>query len=161
MHEGSIYRSQINPSNIIINPPEFMEKVQEYVKNYGYRMDDTKYKYKEKKKGEIDFVMFRLECLRDIDNYTKFKIVIDVQFEHAKKVKEGFKTSGKIIVASWMVFDYDNKWESNPFLTFMQGIYERYIYFPTIKKYIGIIATEHEDIEQRIKKYIKVHEVKI
>ncbi len=159
MHEASVYRSQINPSNITIKPEEFRDKIKELVKGFGYRLDDIKYKFKEKK-GQIDFVMFRLECLKEIDDYTRFRIWIDVQFNKAKRVKEGLKTGGKIIIGSWMIFDYDNKWDGNPFLSLMQGLYERYAYKPTIKKYEGIIATEHEEILQKIKKYIKIHEAK-
>lgn len=156
----SIYRSQINPTNLLVEPKAFMEKLQNILSSYGYRIDDTKYKYKEGKK-EIDFVMVRLECLREIDNYTRFKIIVDIQFENAVKQKNGMlKTGGKIVIGSWMVLDYDNKWSGNPLLTLLKGIYERYIYFPTMKKMIGIIASEHEDIEQRIKNYLKVHEAR-
>ena len=159
MLHNAVYRSQINPSNIIVNTQEFMDKIQGFVKDFGYYFDDTKYKYKEGKK-EIDFVMFRLECKREIDNYAQFEIHIDVQFEHAIKTKKGLKTGGKIIIGSWINLDYDNKWAGNPFLTILQGIYNRYIYKPTLKRNIAIVATEHEAIENKIKKYIRVHEVK-
>lgn len=160
-HKIKISRSQLNPTQLLINTNELSKKINGLLEEINYDVDDEAYKFKGDPK-KIDEVQFLIVGIKNIDNYTQFEMKVDVYISNAKmvKVEKGRKTKnmiqgkGKITILSTLIFDYDDKWSKDPILHFLQKIYERYLYVGTKKALVAKIAKEMYSIEGEMRNYL-------
>lgn len=109
---------------------------------YDYKYDVEEKKYDEKTRGGGKDYIINWVAERKIDEYTKFRILVNWVLRRIKDVsveKGGDKVKlqqGKIelTVETQLLTDYDNKWEDRPFYRFLRGFYEKYIYKDTIDR---------------------------
>ncbi len=109
-------------------------------------------------------VSFEWSCEKKVDDYIKYKLWLSTKITKEKDVvvKRGeisepmiraqveFKLKG-IIVTDWQ-----NRWETNPFVKFLKAIYDRYLYKSTFdlrkKKLVEIVNL----IENEVKSFFEL-----
>jgi len=128
----------------------------------GYGIEEKEYTQKEG--GEGTKVKVEWWCTKKIDDYTMFKIVINLEIERMKevearkgeslvKVNEG---SMMIKLKGIIVTDYADRWETHPLLKLFKGIYDRYFFKGTLDGYKKRIYEETYGIENEIKSFLNL-----
>ncbi|MBN1923630.1 MAG: hypothetical protein JW791_02625 [Nanoarchaeota archaeon] len=156
---GKVARSQLNISNLKVDMKGLVEAVKSSLEALNYDVDDPKYKYHGKPE-EINEVQSNVVGEKKVDNYTMFKIEVEINIRSAKpfieKGKKLITGEGKIILRSDLIFDYDNKWSKDPILHFLKGVYEKYIYRQTIKNFEVDVSNEMFGVRDEIKSIVKM-----
>ena len=106
---------------------------------YDYLMTESydvfEDKYVENIEGDIKNVEIKWTASKEISDYFRFEISLYWTISGLRKVKVK-KEGGEITMDSGTIYikldatlvkDYENKWETKPFLKFLRGIYDRYI----------------------------------
>ena len=117
----------------IYNFKDFYEFLYDYFTDENYDIAETK--YVEKVEGETKDLEIIWNATKEVSDYFKYEINLTWVILGMKKVKvkkdgqEIYMDSGTLEIkfTASLVKDYENRWENNPFLKFMRGIYDRYI----------------------------------
>jgi len=104
------------------------------------KFDVAEKKYKEKVKDSGKDLEIEWTATKDYDEYTKIELKIkwetialdDVEVVVNNKKKKMNKGELTVTVTANLVKDWQDKWETSPFLQFMKGFYEKYLYNKTI-----------------------------
>lgn len=112
---------------------DFYEFLYDYLMDENYDVFEDK--YVEKIEGESKNVEIKWTAIKEISDYFRFEITIYWLIQGMKKIKvkkedrEVTMDSGttELKFEAILVKDYENRWESNAFLKFLRGIYDRYI----------------------------------
>jgi hypothetical protein len=154
-----VSKNQLNVKGFKADAKTLMEAIKGLLGDLNYDADDPKYKY-QGKGAEIKQVQFRVSGDKNVDHYTKYIIEVEVTVDDGKVTKTDRKTivegTGKIILKSELLLDYDDKWVKDPFLHFLKGIYEKYWYFNTRKDHEVKVAQEMFSIRDDIKKLVNM-----
>ena len=102
---------------------------------------------------------------KKVDDFTMFVIKIKTRATDLKKgvkVENDIMDQGKIefTIQAVLKTDYEAKWEMNPMLKFIKGIYERYIYRPTYETWAGKIKEEMNDVLNEVKSFFHIEKVR-
>lgn len=156
---ATVTRNQLNIKELRAEPRQLLNTVKNLLEGWDYDADDTKYKYKGSDES-VEQVQFIIHAEKDVDYYTRFIITIEVTIEDAvlKKFKKGnvIKGEGKVILKSELLFDYDDTWSKDPILHFLKNVYEKYVYFNTMKEHETKIAKEMFNLRDTIKEYVQM-----
>lgn len=151
-----VSRNQLNVADFKANPSDLMDSIKGLLGDLNYDVDDPKYKYQGKPEL-IKQVQFRISGEKNVDHYTKFIIEVEITVDNAKKLKNNIiRGSGKVILISRLLLDYDDKWVKDPFLHFLKGIYEKYWYKDTRKNFEVKIMSEMFSIRDEIKEMVNM-----
>ncbi len=128
----------------------------------GYTIEEKKYKQKESPEGnEVEVEWW---CTKDVDDYTRFKIILrililgmrEVQAKKGElkvRVNEG---SIQVLIKGIIVTDYANRWETHPILKLFKGIYDRYFFKSTFERYKKRVYEEAYGFENEIKSFLNL-----
>jgi len=111
--------------------------------------DTFEFEWRNEKKVD-DFTMFVIKIKTRVTNWKKNQVVGKEKFD---------KGDVEITIQSVLRTDYQAKWEINPMLKFVKGVYERYIYKPTYDHWIEKIKEEMSDIVNEIKSFFHIEKV--
>ena len=101
-------------------------------------------KYRKRMSGEIIAEMtIEWVAIKEIDSYTAYQILITFDCYGLKESKievEGvtrkvYEGDINVYIQADLLLDYQQKWESSPFLKFLQHFFENFIYKSKIETY--------------------------
>ncbi len=149
----------VHPEDVIFDYNDFYKIIYNFFKEKGYFVKEIEYHHN-KKDDKIN-VGFYWDCVKNIDDYSQFKIEVFVDFPALKtitvikeKIKQtSNKGSGSIKLRATLVTDYDAKWEQNPIFNFFKTIFEDYFYKSSVNKYMEELGQEMYDAENEVKGY--------
>lgn len=132
MERDRVFSGKVKQKGIF-NFKELYEFLYDYLMDENYDVFEDK--YIEKIEGESKNAEIKWTAIKEISDYFRFEITLYWFVGGMKKIKvkkedrEVTMDSGSIEVKfeAVLVKDYENRWESNAFLKFSRGIYDRYI----------------------------------
>jgi len=124
--------------------------------------DITENTYSEKvtatgKEVEIDWA-----AERKVSDYFKFVIkvnwrilgMVDVEVQKNNTKVKMNKGQVEVKVSAYIQKDYENRWEKNPFLKFLRGVYDKWIIKERIKQYETKIFGEADEFVSQAKGFL-------
>jgi len=137
---------------------DFYEFLYDLVKSLGYDIIEDEFR---KDGGET---VFEWSCFRWVDDYLKFKIWIKAAITDAKsvKVKRGgvtesmSKAKASMTIKGFVVTDWQNRWENNPLIKFLKGVYDKYLFKPVLDDQKKILKDKVYLIENEVKSFFEL-----
>lgn len=147
---------KIHPSNGMVIRYKGLIDMDSLYKNVKLWFIKNKYDYFEKENTEKHKdvginIKIRMKAQREIDDYVRFDLEVDmVEVLHYKKVEGGYYGEPRIVIRGFMILDYRNNWKLIPFLFYL---YNNIILKNKILKYYWPkIFNEMMDLNDLIKK---------
>ncbi|MBL7147780.1 MAG: hypothetical protein ISS82_03065 [Nanoarchaeota archaeon] len=107
------------------NLDEMYKKCKDWFKSKKYIFTEKEHTQKDKPQGTELNIKFVAE--REIDDYVRFDIETYFFILEISKKGNVANANVKINIEGWVVLDYKNKWQGNPFSKFLFFIYNNYI----------------------------------
>ena len=153
------YETKLTHSGIF-DFKEFYRFLYEYITSREYVVIEKGYSEKVKPEGKE--ISIEWLCLRRISDYFRFRIKVAIRIIDMVSVevmRDGVKVKrdkGTVEVkfTAYLERDYENRWEANPFLKFLRGIYDKYIIRNTIVSYRDALAAETDEINAQVKAFL-------
>lgn len=131
-------------------------------RSLGYDVEEQKYKHKTKPEG--DEVEIEWNCYKKVDDYSLFRIfakTLVVGLSKVQVVLEGVQTSKntgdcELEMKCFIQTDYENRWETNPMLKFLKGVYDVYFYRSTLNNWKEKVATDMHTVENEMKAFFQM-----
>lgn len=161
MEEISITKARIKHKGIF-DFGDYYRILYDMFRGMGYDVEEQKYKHKSKPEG--DEVEIEWSCYKKVDDYSLFRIwakTLVIGLQTVPVPVEGVqvkKNSGdtELELKCFIQTDYTNRWETHPFLKFLKGIYDMYLYRSTFESWKQKITTEMLTVENEIKAYFQM-----
>ncbi|MDD5417832.1 MAG: hypothetical protein PHW96_03010 [Candidatus Nanoarchaeia archaeon] len=114
-------------------------------------------------KQASDSFEFEWRNEKSVDDFTMFVIKIKTRITDLKEENNGKEKLNKgnveLTIQAVLRTDYNAKWEINPMLKFMKGIYERYIYKPTYDHWVEKVKEEMNEALNEIKSFFHIEKI--
>ena len=141
---------------------EFYEFLYDYLTDENYDVFETK--YVEKVEGDAKNIEISWTATREISDYFQFEISAYWIILGMKKVKvkkdnkEISMDSGTLEIkfTATLKKDYENRWESTPFLKFLRGVYDRYIIRSRVSDYEIKLFEEINELIAQSKSFLAI-----
>ena len=159
--KDSIYRGKVIQKGVF-NFKDVYEFLYDYLIDENYDVDEIK--YVEKIQGDAKNLEIIWIATKEVSDYFKFEITVTWGVLGLKKVKvkkgkqELTMDSGTadIKFTAAIIKDYENRWENNPVLKFMRGMYDRYIIRSRIDTYEVKVWEEVHEIIAQAKSFLAI-----
>jgi enolase len=159
--KDSIYKGKIIQKGVF-NFKDVYEFLYDYLVDENYDVSENK--YVEKLQGDTKNLEIIWSATKEVSDYFKFEITATWSVLGLKKVKvkkedqELVMDSGSIEIkfTASIIKDYENRWENNPALKFMRGLYDRYIIRSRIDTYEVKIWDEVNEIVAQTKSFLAI-----
>lgn len=159
--KDSIYKGKIIQKGIF-NFKDVYEFLYDYLVNENYDVSENK--YVEKIDGQSKNIEIIWSATKEVSDYFKFEITATWSVLGLKKIKvkkgdqEIFMDSGSIEIkfTASIIKDYESRWENNPVLKFMRGMYDRYIIRSRIDAYEVKIFDEINEAVAQTKSFLAI-----
>lgn len=146
----------------IFNFKEFYEFLYDYLYNENYDVFETK--YSEKITGDSKNIEIEWKATKEISDYFRFEIHSRWLITGLKKVnvkKDGQEISmdsGTIEIKfiANLQKDYENRWESNAFMKFLRGVYDRYVIRTRTDDYELMLFRDINEFIAQIKSFLAI-----
>jgi len=119
----------------------------------GFTVEESK--YKETVKGDKKDLQITWDCEKNVDDYTKF--IISVNFFILGFSKQG--ADAEINFKCKLRTDYEGRWDANPFLKFMKGVFQKYLYRGTYAEWKTQVRDEMYQIKTELESYLRVEKI--
>jgi hypothetical protein len=128
----------------------------------GYDVEENKYSHKTSPTG--DEMAIEWNAVKKVDDYSQFKIWAKTEVKDLEKVQvqiggmQSVKNKGmcSLEMKAHIITDYENRWEINPVLKFMKGIYDVYFYKSTFDTWKTKVVLDMHTIENEIKSFFNM-----
>lgn len=128
--------------------------------DYNYEIIENEY-VRDVGSGEIEVSW---ECKKKISGYLRYKIYVKIYatgLEEGRVKKGGRKVKMQkgdieIHLTAYLETDYEDRWESNAFLKFLKGIYNKYLYKSTYESHVEKINQELWSIADELKGFFQI-----
>ena len=152
----------VKPKELIFDYNKFYRIIYGFMKELGYFVKEIEYHHNTK--GSTVNVGFYWDCIRDVDDYSRFQIELFVDFPALETInvikgrtkQTTNKGSGNIKIRATLLTDYDAKWEQNAIFNFFKTIFEDHFYKSSVNKYLEELGKEMYEIENEIKSYFQM-----
>ena len=122
-------------------------------------------KYKEKIKDAMRSFEIEWEAVREVDEYSKYKLstiflieIEDVEAEDEDgKKKKMQKGKAEIYVTATLILDKEDTWEATPYIKFVKTFYEKYLYKSTIETMKEELYAHSTNYLNEIKAYLNLY----
>ena len=159
--KDSIYKGKVVQKGIF-NFKDVYEFLYDYLVDENYDISENK--YVEKLDGQSKNIEIIWSATKEVSDYFKFEITATWAVLGLKKVKikkgdqEIMMDSGSIEIkfTASIIKDYESRWENNPVLKFMRGMYDRYIIRSRIDAYEVKIFEEINEIVAQTKSFLAI-----
>lgn len=143
------------------------------IKRQGYSLSESEHQLESKGTYNHRIVW---TCSKAIDNYAKLRIEIMIKTKNLKKVvlqegktkKELYNGSFAIDFTGIIETDYANNWSDNPYLRFLKGVYDRFIYgrngslsFGPYKSHVIKLGEEINKVYEELKAFLQVYQISL
>ena len=113
---------------------DFYEALMGAYDDLKYDVDEVDHKAKHKETGLFYTLIW--ESVKNVDDYTRFYIWMklltenmkEVEVEDGGKKRKMYDGDIRIIFKGYLVTDYGGRWEGNPYLVFLKGFFDKYLY---------------------------------
>ena len=128
----------------------------------GYDVEENKYSHKTSPTG--DELAIEWNAVKKVDDYSQFKIWAKTEVRDLEKVQVQVggrpytKNKGfcSIEMKAHIVTDYENRWEINPMLKFLKGIYDVYFYKSTLDTWKTKVILDMHTVENEVKSFFNM-----
>ncbi|UCD20719.1 MAG: hypothetical protein JSW08_03015 [archaeon] len=134
----------------------------DWLRSLQYTIVEGKYSEKIKPTGKE--IGIEWACSRKVNDYVKMGITIEFKIkkmtdvevtEDGVKIKKN-KADIEIKIDSFLVLDYEDKWESYAISKFLRGVYDKYIIKNEIEGYEDSLGEEAEETANQIKAFLSL-----
>lgn len=131
-------------------------------RSMGYSVVEQKYSHKNNPTGND--VEIEWQCYKKVDDYSMFRIfakTLIVSMEKVQVTVEGVQTKKdkadcELDLKCFIQTDYENRWETSPFLKFLKGVYDSYFYRATMENWKERISTDMHTVENEVKAFFNM-----
>jgi len=161
MEEVAITNSRAKFSGIF-DFGDYYRLLYDVFRSMGYDVEEQKYTNKSKPDG--DEVEIEWNCYKKVDDYSLFRIyakTLIIGLQKVKVVVEGVQTTKnqgdcELELKCFIQTDYENRWETNPLMKFMKGMYDVYFYRSTFDSWKEKVASEMHTVENEMKAFFQM-----
>ncbi|MBS3099724.1 hypothetical protein J4463_00725 [Candidatus Pacearchaeota archaeon] len=132
------------------------------------KYDVEEQKYSEEVTGDSKKIEIVWEANKKISDYFKNQMKLawriigmkSVEVEkNGKKVKTNQGTF-EVKISGTLIRDWGSRWDVNPFMKFLRGIYDEYIIKGTMKKYEIKLIRDVDEITEQVKAFLTIEGMK-
>ena len=131
-------------------------------RSMGYDVEEQKYTNKTKPEG--DEVEIEWNCYKKVDDYSLFRIfakTLVLGLQKKQVVVEGVQTTKnygtiELEIKCFIQTDYENRWETNPMMKFLKGVYDTYFYRSTLETWKQKVITDMHTVENEVKAFFNM-----
>jgi hypothetical protein len=146
----------------IFSMDDFYRLMYDLFSGLGYDVEEAKYTTKKKPDGDV--IAIEWNNFKKVDDYSQFKIWMKISISELEKVQvqiggiPSTKNKGNVEMELkvMIITDYENRWEINPMLKFLKGIYDVYFYKSTFDTWKQKAATDMHTIENEAKAFFNM-----
>lgn len=151
----------------IFSVAEVYRLIDEWLLDKSYIKEEPK--HVESAKPEGKFVDVTLKPFKNLTDYARSNLKIQLQFSNIKDVtletSEGTKqklNQGKVLISISGILqtDYEDKWEGKPIFLFIRTIYDKYIYKSFTGGFQKTIREDVAQLKENISGYLNLHRYK-
>lgn len=132
------------------------------LRGLGYDVEEHKYSHKTSPTG--DALAIEWVALKKVDDYSAFKIWAKTGVTNLEKVQVQIggrpftknKGSCSLELKCMVLTDYENRWEINPLLKFLKGLYDVYFYKSTFDTWKGKVILDMHTVENEMKSFFNM-----
>jgi len=144
----------------IFDYPELYRFCYKWLTEKDYWVVEKKYSEKVTPGGKE--VEIEWDSSKKVSDYFRFKLKVDWRIIGMKDIevqKDGEKLpmnkgSFEIKLGATLEKDYESRWEKNPFLKFLRGIYDKYIIRGRIEQYEAKLYGEGDEFLAQVKAFL-------
>lgn len=145
--------------NAVFNFDQLYKTMYKWFNLYGYDFQEIAYNESDTKSGKNLFCFW--QCTKEVDDYTKLFIEIEVYLNNFKPVKSKNKKFGegevKFVFSAYLHRDYEDRWSNKNWIVFFREIVDKYVYGSRTKKYqTELLDNMHKAISE-IKAFLRLH----
>lgn len=148
--------------NGIFNFKETYKFIYRWMTDEGYTIEEKK--YVEEVAGDSKNIEIKWTAIKQISDYfvneVKFGFRIlrmkDVEVEKDGERIKTNKGTFEVKITGTLVKDYENTWETNPFMKFLRGVYDRYIIEGRTKKYENKLIEDVDNVTEQTKAFLAI-----
>ena len=160
-------RMVVNHLKIDYNGPLDVHKLLALIENFlwerGYDKQQEKDFEQNTDKGR--FIEWQYKPWKKITDYIRYMVKIRVLGYDLARIdthvdgKKAKVDSGRIIVIidGYMEYDYDNKWDLNPLMELIRGVYDHFIYHTYTERWEGRLTNDINSLHDAIEKFLNMH----
>ncbi|MEA3329562.1 MAG: hypothetical protein U9Q06_02350 [Nanoarchaeota archaeon] len=121
-------------------------------------------KYQETAKGDTKDIEIMWVCKKKVSDYFRLNLKLGWRVLGLKKIeveKDGKRIkmddgSFEVKITGTLERDYENKWDKNPSMKFLRGIYDKFIIEGTKKGYENKVFGDVEELSEQIKAFLAI-----
>ncbi len=145
----------------IFRPDDIFRVVNKALKNKEYNKREKRSEELVAEAGTQSYI--ELRPFKEVSAYMTFMIKIKIVFDKVTETTEEIDGMNrkfqngdvKIVFDSWLLGDYQSRWGMQPWVFFMKGLINKYIYtFPTESGFKGHLSSDTAYIFAQIKKLL-------
>jgi len=160
-------RMIVNHDKIDYNGPLNVQKLLLLIENFlwerGYDKQQEKDFEQNTDKGK--FIEWQYKPWKKITDYIRYMVkvrVLGYDLVKVDTVVDGKKTkveSGRVIIVidGFMEYDYDNRWDLNPVMELIRGIYDHFIYHVYTERWEHRLTNDINTMHNAIEQYLNMH----
>ena len=141
---------------------DYYRLLYDIIKSMGYLIVESKYTHKTNPAG--DKVEMEWNCFKKVDDYAQFQIFARTMITDLQKVQvkvddvtaTKHKGDAELELVVSIITDYEGRWETNPVLKFLKGLYDIYFYKSTYDNWVSKITSEMYTIESEMKSFFRM-----
>ena len=152
----------------IFNVEELFNVINEALEEKGYTKKEKKSEELVSEQGKKIFL--ELRPYKNLTNYLrtviKMKVFLDKVVDHQEEI-EGKKVKfqkGEITIVfdAWVITDYEERWGMKPFVFFLKGIINKFLYqYPLEGGSTGIVAGDTAHLYAKVKNLLRSYVPKV
>lgn len=157
--KDTVFSSKLKQTGIF-NFKDFYEFTYDWLTDENYTVIEKK--YTEKISGDAKDIEIKWESIKQVSDYFQFVIkmhwrILGMKTVEAQKGDKKVKSNTGLLeikFAGVLVKDYENRWETNAFMKFLRGIYDKYIIRGRIEDYEGKVYSEIQELINQCKAFL-------
>ena len=157
-----VIRDLVIKQKASFNMIELYNTLKEWFRLKGYILYEKE--YDDKIKNNKKDTKIKWEATKAIDDYTLFTIELSMKISDYKiistKKEKLVDGSLKMEFKSYIETDFEEKWESNPLLKFIRGIYDKVMNTEKRKKYEKTLNENTHEAYNKTKFFLNMYKFK-
>jgi len=142
---------------------ELYKLLNAYFRTYHYARNEKKHFEKKTEEGRV--IELELEPLKTVSDYISLRMGIDIAITNIKDISIEIKgqkqtlQQGDVSIRfrSFILKDYAETWESNPFLMFIRAVVDKFIYKTHIGEFSDELVDDTKNLQLQIKSFLNLY----
>ena len=140
--------------------------IDRFFKEHHY--DKNEKKHYEKRTKDENYIELVLEPFKTVSDYVKLNInmeifirnLVDIEIEEGGKKKTLQQGEISIRFRSFILKDYEGKWEAYPWMIFIREMVDKFIYKMHINEFSGELANDTALLKNQLKSFLNLYKLK-